>query len=221
MLVTGREPGGPRQQAPDPRVSIVRQRRPGYGRACLAGIADLAGSPGTPADAVVFLGGDGLDDPDEIPRLLDALDRTPADLVVGSRVRGGAPGSSSLHPRWSSGPATGILRLRYGYRFTDIGPFRAIRWDALMRLDLRDPDFGWAAEMQVEAARAGFRAAEVPVRGRGRRGKRSRSALLARAVAGIKILVTCLLPGKTPARPPESPPPGRTAGDSRAGQGGR
>ena len=197
-------PGESGAEAADPRVIRMTEPRRGYGRACRAGLARLARSSGGPPEVVVFLGGDGQDDPRDIPRLLDALERSPVDLVVGSRVRGKAPGSP-LHPRWSNRLATGILRLRHRYRFTDIGPLRAICWETLQQLDPRDPDFGWPAEMQAAAARAGIPAAEVPVRGARR--TRSGNGRTTGVVAGIKILLTCLLPAGSASPPREPGPP--------------
>lgn len=134
--------------------------------------------------------------------------RSPAgagfDLVIGSRTRGEMePGAHPFHARWGNRLATGLIRLRYGYRFTDLGPFRAIRWETLTALGMRDPDFGWTAEMQVKAARARVPAAEVPVSCRRRVGESKISGTFAGSLlAGIKILLTVLAP---PARRPASP----------------
>lgn len=134
--------------------------------------------------------------------------RSPAgarfDLVIGSRTRGEMePGAHPFHARWGNRLATGLIRLLYGYRFTDLGPFRAIRWETLTALGMRDPDFGWTAEMQVKAARARVPAAEVPVSCRRRVGESKISGTFAGSLlAGIKILLTVLAP---PARRPASP----------------
>ena len=133
--------------------------------------------------------------------------RSPAatgfDLVIGSRTRGEMePGAHPFHARWGNRLATGLIRLLYGYRFTDLGPFRAIRWETLTALGMRDPDFGWTAEMQVKAARARVPAAEVPVSCRRRVGESKISGTFAGSLlAGIKILLTVLAP---PARRPAS-----------------
>lgn len=123
------------------------------------------------------------------------------DLVIGSRTRGKMePGAHPLHARLGNRLATGLIRLLHGYRFTDLGPFRAIRWETLTALGMRDPDYGWTAEMQVKAARARVCAAEVPVSCRRRVGKSKISGTFAGSLlAGIKILLTVLAP-------PEAPP---------------
>lgn len=137
-------------------------------------------------------------DPERFP------DATGFDLVIGSRTRGEMePGAHPVHARWGNRLATGLIRLLYGYRFTDLGPFRAIRWETLAALGMRDPDFGWTAEMQVKAARARVRAAEVPVSCRRRVGESKISGTFAGSLlAGIKILLTVLAP---PVRRPASP----------------
>lgn len=122
------------------------------------------------------------------------------DLVIGSRTRGKMePGAHPLHARLGNRLATGLIRLLHGYRFTDLGPFRAIRWETLTALGMRDPDYGWTAEMQVKAARARVCAAEVPVSCRRRVGKSKISGTFAGSLlAGIKILLTVLAPADAP-----------------------
>jgi glycosyltransferase involved in cell wall biosynthesis len=148
-------------------ATIVVERRRGYGSACLAGIAYLRG--GRP-DVIVFLDADFSDDPGEMPGLIDPILRGEQDLVIGSRTLGrrerGALLPQAIVGNWI---ATRLIRLLYRRRFTDLGPFRAIRLDRLSDLEMRDPGFGWTAEMQVKAAKRGLRTAEVPVSYRRRR----------------------------------------------------
>ncbi|WP_053238996.1 glycosyltransferase family 2 protein [Sandaracinus amylolyticus] len=139
---------------------VVHEPRRGYGSACLRALAEIASEP---PDVVVFLDGDRSDHPSEITRLLEAIS-SGADLVIGSRVLGRRE-RGSLTPQQIAGNAVACvaLRLLYGARYTDLGPFRAIRWSALQKLDMGDPDYGWTVEMQIKAARRGLRHAEVPV----------------------------------------------------------
>lgn len=162
----------------------------GYGSACLAALAHLRAS-GPPA-IVVFLDADFSDHPDELPSLIAPLLAGQADLTIGSRVLGNRE-KGALLPQARAGNlvACTLIRLLYGYRFTDLGPFRAITWPALEKLEMRDPNFGWTAEMQVKALRRGLRVAEVPVSYRKRIGTSKITGTLSGSVrAGYKILLT-------------------------------
>jgi glycosyltransferase involved in cell wall biosynthesis len=169
-------------------VTLVREPRRGYGSACLAGVAFLEGDP---PDVVVFLDGDYSDHPDELPRLLGAIEEG-ADLVIGSRTLGSrSPGSVAPQARFGNALACFLIRLLYGHRYTDLGPFRAIRWSAYRRLGMRDTNFGWTAEMQVKALRKRLSVAEVPVSYRRRIGVSKITGTVAGTVrAGYKILWT-------------------------------
>lgn len=172
-------------------ATVVTERQRGYGRACLAGLAALRPE----IDTVVFMDADGSDDPHDLPKLLEPLRRGDADLVMGSRVLGERE-SGALTPqqRFGNALATFLLRLLFGIRATDLGPFRAIRRESLKQLGMRDPDFGWTIEMQIRAHRAGLRVVEVPVRYRRRRFGRSKiSGTISGTIrAGAKILWTIL-----------------------------
>jgi glycosyltransferase involved in cell wall biosynthesis len=140
---------------------VVRAPRRGYGRACLAGIAHAR--PLAP-DVLVFLDGDYSDHPEELPHLLAPIARGEADFVVGSRLRGGRePGALPPQAAFGGWLAGHLLHLLWGMRWTDLGPFRAIRMESLDRLAMRDETFGWTVEMQIKATRLGLRCAEVPV----------------------------------------------------------
>lgn len=164
---------------------VVAEPRRGYGAACLAGIAAL--SPGV--DTVLFMDADAADDPADIPALLAPLASGEASLVVGSRVAQAAPGALTPQQRFGNALACALMRGLWGGRFTDLGPFRAIRRDALARLSMADATWGWTVEMQVRALRLGLPVAEVPVRYRRRIGVSKISGTLAgSARAGAKIL---------------------------------
>ncbi len=138
---------------------VVREDERGYGAACLAGLAAIEST-----DVVVFLDGDFADDPGELPRVVAPLLSGEADIVIGSRVLGQRePGALLPHARFGNWLAVSLIRLFWGQRFTDLGPFRALRWPSLRALDMRDRSFGWTVEMQIEAARRGLRCREVSV----------------------------------------------------------
>jgi glycosyltransferase involved in cell wall biosynthesis len=175
-------------------VRLVREPRRGYGSACLAGIAALRPDP---PDAVLFLDGDYSDHPDEAGLLLDRIEED-CDLVIGSRALGRRePGSLAPQARLGNALATFLIRILAGVRYTDLGPLRAIRWAALERIGMRDPDFGWTCEMQVKAARAGLRIAEVPVSYRRRIGVSKITGTVSGTLrAGVKIVWTVLRYGR-------------------------
>lgn len=169
-------------------VRLVRETRRGYGSACLAGLAALAADP---PEIVVFLDGDYSDHPEEMPLLLEAV-RAGADLVIGSRMLGRRePGALLPQARFGNALACFLIRLLYGHRYTDLGPFRAVRWDALRRIGMEDTNFGWTCEMQVKSLRAGLAVAEVPVSYRRRVGVSKITGTVSGTLhAGYKILWT-------------------------------
>ena len=173
-------------------ATVVREERRGYGSACLAALAVVRRDP---PEAVLFLDADGSDDPRDAAALLNPIAEGRADLVIGSRTLGRRePGALLPQARFGNWLATGLIRRFYGARWTDLGPFRAVRWTSLERLAMRDPDFGWTVEMQVKAARARLRSLEVPVSYRRRIGRSKISGTLTGASrAGAKILGTIAL----------------------------
>lgn len=171
---------------------VVSESRPGYGSACLHGLTYLRASG--PPQVVVFLDGDFSDHPEELPRLLEPIQNRKAQLVIGSRVLGSRE-RGALLPQARAGNwiACTMIRWLYGHRFTDLGPFRAITWEALESLEMRDTDFGWTAEMQVKALRKGLVVTEVPVSYRRRIGvSKITGTLRGTIMAGYKILTTVM-----------------------------
>jgi glycosyltransferase involved in cell wall biosynthesis len=167
---------------------VVTQRQRGYGAACLAALQAL-----TPEiDTVVFLQADCSEDPTEAIRLLQPIAQNHADLVIGARTLGNAEkGSLEPHQAFGNWLATTLIRLLWGHRYSDLGPFRAIRRDALETLQMRDRNYGWTVEMQVKALQRGLRIEEVPVSYFRRVGESKISGNLKASVrAGIKILGT-------------------------------
>ncbi len=179
---------------------VVAERRPGYGSACLAGLAQLRAD--RPPEVVVFLDGDYSDHPEELPLLLEPIRGQKAQLVIGSRVLGRRePGALLPQARAGNWVACGLIRWLYGHRYTDLGPFRAITWAALESLEMSDPDFGWTAEMQVKALRRGVTVAEVPVSYRRRVGiSKITGTARGTVLAGYKILSTVLRYSRGPRR---------------------
>ena len=174
-------------------ATVVAEPRPGYGQACLAGLAYYAAQPtGRAPEIIVFLDGDHSDFPEELPALLAPILRGEAELVIGSRALGQRERGALLpQQRFGNWLAARLLRLRYGGTTTDLGPFRAIRADALARLGMADTNYGWTVEMQVKAARLGVRVVEVPVRYRRRIGVSKVSGTVRGTLgAGYKILWT-------------------------------
>ena len=164
----------------------------GYGRACAAG-ARAVSVPLSRDDIVVFLDGDGSDIPAFIPQLVEPITRGTHDFVIGSRTRGQRePGSMNFQQILSGRIAGWIMQLLYGVRYTDMCPFRAIRRDALAKLDMREETYGWNLEMQMKAARAGLRILEIPVNHRRRAGGESKvsGTLRGTFVAGTRIITT-------------------------------
>lgn len=163
---------------------VVVEPRRGYGRACLAGIAALSPE----IDTVLFMDADAADRPEDIVRLLAPIVAGEAELVIGARTLGVEPGALTPQQRFGNALACLLIRMVWGVRYTDLGPFRVIRRDALARLAMRDETWGWTVEMQVRAARLGLRVREVPVGYRRRIGQSKISGTLSGTIrAGWKI----------------------------------
>lgn len=140
-------------------VRVVQEPRRGYGRACLTGLA-VANSP----DVVVFLDGDYSDRPSELPILLAPIIEGRADITLGSRLqKHNCAGALPWHQMFGNRLAAGLIRVLYGVDISDLGPFRAGRAEVLRTLDLEETTYGWAVEMILKGAIAGFRVVEVPV----------------------------------------------------------
>ena len=171
---------------------VVDQPVRGYGSACMTGIEYiLTKSVSQQPDIVVFLDGDYSDFPSEMHGLITPI-LTGGDLVIGSRVKGAfVPGSMTYPQRFGNWLATNLIRVFYGFQFSDLGPFRAIRWGKLLELNMQDKTFGWTVEMQVKAIKQKMACIEVPVSYRKRIGESKISGTIKGSIlAGHKILWT-------------------------------
>jgi glycosyltransferase involved in cell wall biosynthesis len=172
-------------------ATVVFAKEPGYGNACLMGMNHIANKAIKP-DIVVFLDGDYSDFPEEMPALIKPIVDDKANLVIGSRATGNLE-KGSMMPQQIFGNwlATSLISLIYKYNFTDLGPFRAIDYPSLLKLEMADKNFGWTVEMQVKAAKHKLKCTEVPVSYRKRIGKSKVSGTVKGSVmAGYKILWT-------------------------------
>ena len=170
---------------------VVFQPEPGYGNACLKAMDFIAQQEVKP-DIIVFLDGDHSDYPEELPDVLAPILDGNADMVIGSRALGKSE-RGSLTPQQVFGNwlATRMLRLFYGVKFTDLGPFRAIRYENLLQLNMVDRNYGWTVEMQIKAAKQKLRSVEVPVDYRVRIGESKVSGTIKGTIgAGYKIILT-------------------------------
>ena len=166
-------------------AKVVTEPRRGYGSACLAGIAAIQTT-----DIVVFLDGDYSDDPTEIQSLIQPIQEGIAEFVIGSRV---PIEKGALLPQAQFGNklATFLMRIFFGVKYTDLGPFRAILYTNLLALDMQDKNFGWTIEMQLKVAKKGMYVHEVPVTYRKRIGTSKISGTFIGSIkAGIKIITT-------------------------------
>lgn len=157
---------------------VLTEERRGYGWACSMGISACSDF-----DVLIFADADGSDDLAAAHELVDPIVRNEVDMVLGNRLAGLAEqGSLSLPQRWGNRLACGLIWWRYGYRYADLGPFRAVRTVALRALNQRQMTFGWTVEMQIRTRFRGYRVIELPVRYRARTAGQSK---VSRSLSGI------------------------------------
>ena len=172
-------------------ATVLDEPKRGYGQACLKGIEYLKEkSPQT--DIVVFMDGDHSDYPSELSKLVKPIIENDMDMVIGSRTLGKAE-KGALTPQQIFGNklATTLIRLIYGIRYTDLGPFRAIKFNPLLKLKMQDKNYGWTTEMQIKAAKQKLNVSEVPVNYRSRIGTSKISGTIKGSLlAGYKIILT-------------------------------
>lgn len=170
-------------------ATVLREDKMGYGHACLKGMEYIAGLSEKP-EIVVFLDGDYSDYPEELTKLVAPILNNKVDFVVGARAKSlQEPGSMTFQQRFGNKLATTLMKYIFGSEFTDLGPFRAIRYSTLVTLNMQDKTYGWTVEMQLKALRKKVSYTEIPVRYKKRIGVSKVSGTLKGTIfAGYKIL---------------------------------
>lgn len=171
---------------------VLSEKRQGYGSACLKGIAYLNNLPASEKPAIViFMDADHSDYPEELTRLTQPIQSGKADMVIGSRALGKQEiGAMLPQQKFGNWLAVFLIKIIYGVKYTDLGPFRAIRYDALQKLEMADPDYGWTVEMQIKAIQKKLNFTEVPVKYRKRIGTSKVSGTVKGTImAGYKIIL--------------------------------
>ena len=178
------------QNAENAGAFVVREEKRGYGQACLKGIENL------PADTeiVVFLDGDYSDYPEDMIELLKPIVNDKADMTLGSRIIGERKkGALMIHSSFGNRLASFLIKLFWGFRFTDLGPFRAIKYQSLKEIGMKDTNFGWTVEMQIKAVINKLRIVELPVRYKKRIGQSKITGTVRGSIkAGLKITYTII-----------------------------
>lgn len=179
------------QVAKEKGATALSETRRGYGQACLKGLDHIHKSS-TPPDIVVFIDGDHSDYPEEMTKLVEPIIHEDVDMVIGSRALGqkekGAMTPQQVFGNWL---ATTLMRWFYGTSYTDLGPFRAIKYDRLVAMGMKDTNYGWTVEMQLKAAKRKMKTVDIPVNYRVRIGKSKVSGTVKGTVmAGYKIITT-------------------------------
>ena len=172
-------------------ATVLDEPRQGYGYACLKGIDYLKNKTDQP-DIIVFMDADYSDHPEELPFVVQPIIERNMDMVIGSRALGTRE-KKSMMPQQLFGNwlATRLIKLFYGARFTDLGPFRALKFEKLLELNMQDTTYGWTVEMQVKAAKRKYKFCEVAVSYRERIGvSKVTGTIKGTILAGYKIIIT-------------------------------
>lgn len=170
---------------------VLFENNKGYGYACLKGINHIKEKSDSLPDAILFIDGDHSDYPEQASELIEKLNKG-YDMVIGSRNRGimerGSMTPAQIFGNWL---ASRLIKLFYGVSYTDLGPFRIIRWDSLIKIDMQDKTYGWTVEMQLKAAKLKMKTCEIAVNYRNRIGTSKISGTIKGTVmAGYKIITT-------------------------------
>ncbi len=170
-------------------ATVLSEQRKGYGHACLCGI-NYVGKQSKRPDIIVFIDGDYSDYPEDLTKLIRPIVEEDLDLVIGARVKDlREPGAMTPQQVFGNKLATYLMKLLFGARFTDLGPFRAIKYEQLLALSMEDKTYGWTVEMQLKALKKRLAYTEVPVRYKKRIGVSKVSGTVKGTIfAGIKIL---------------------------------
>lgn len=170
-------------------ATVLKENRKGYGYACLKGMEYIANQAEKP-DIIVFLDGDYSDYPEELVKLVKPIVEENVDLVIGARVKElRETGAMTPQQVFGNGLATFLMKLFFGAKFSDLGPFRAIKYDKLLALEMEDKTYGWTVEMQLKAIKRKYTYTEIPVRYKNRIGVSKVSGTVKGTIfAGVKIL---------------------------------
>ncbi|MCC8361151.1 glycosyltransferase family 2 protein [Salinimicrobium sediminilitoris] len=170
-------------------ATVLQEPRKGYGYACLKGMDYIAQLPEKP-EIIVFLDGDYSDYPRELEKIVEPIIQRDTDLVIGARVKRWREKGAMTFPQiFGNWLATNLMKLFFKARFTDLGPFRAIKYEKLLALNMEDKTYGWTVEMQLKALKKNYSYEEVPVHYRNRIGVSKVSGTVKGAfMAGVKIL---------------------------------
>ncbi|MFT5078688.1 MAG: glycosyltransferase involved in cell wall biosynthesis [Planctomycetota bacterium] len=189
IVVSNNSTDSTEQVAKDNGATVLKEPNKGYGYACLKGMEYLANAETKP-DIIVFLDGDYSDYPEQLTELITPIINRDIDFVVGARVKElRANGSMTFPQQFGNWLATSLMSLFFKSRFTDLGPFRAIKYDKLLALNMEDKTYGWTVEMQLKALKKKFTYTEIPMKYRNRIGVSKVSGTVKGAIfAGIKIL---------------------------------
>ncbi|WP_081912603.1 glycosyltransferase family 2 protein [Salegentibacter sp. Hel_I_6] len=189
IVVSNKSTDATEKNAKNAGATVLQENRKGYGYACLKGMDYISKQENKP-DIIVFLDGDYSDFPAELTKIIAPIIKENKDLVIGSRVkRWREKGSMTLPQIFGNWLATSLMKLFFNARFTDLGPFRAIKYDKLLELEMQDKTYGWTVEMQLKALKKGFSCTEVPVHYKNRIGTSKVSGTVKGAIfAGVKIL---------------------------------
>ena len=170
-------------------ATVLQESQKGYGYACLKGMSYIAEQHQTP-DIIVFLDGDYSDYPEELTKIIQPILDKDIDFVIGTRTKHlREPGSMTMPQIFGNWLATNLMRVMFKSTFTDLGPFRAIKYDKLLALNMEDKTYGWTVEMQLKVLKQAFSYVEIPVNYRNRIGVSKVSGTIKGAIfAGVKIL---------------------------------
>ena len=191
IVVNNNSSDGTEVAAAQAGAKVLLETRQGYGSACLKGMEHIAKKEVKP-EIVVFLDADYSDHPEELPLLIAPIKAGSAQMVIGSRALGNREKGSMMPAQvFGNWLATGLMRMLHGVKYTDLGPFRAIDYEQLVALGMKDKDYGWTVEMQIKAAKNKLTFAEIPVTYRKRIGESKVSGTIKGTImAGYKIITT-------------------------------
>lgn len=189
IVVSNNSTDATEKNAKNAGATVLVEPRKGYGYACLKGIEYIASRKTAPS-IIVFLDGDYSDHPQELTKIIAPILEKDLDLVIGARVPQLREKGSMTFPQiFGNGLATFLMKLFFNSRFTDLGPFRAIKYEKLLALNMQDKTYGWTVEMQLKALKKNYTYTEVPVHYRNRIGTSKVSGTVKGAIfAGVKIL---------------------------------